>query len=589
MTVDEGYIVTELDSGEDSVLANDFDPDSTITVTVDMDVSNGTLILYEDGTFSYEHNGGETTADSFTYIASDGDLTDTATVEIIVVPVNDPPVAYDDSMSVADGGTTTILDDYSDSVLDNDVDPDSIPTAILDVDVSYGELTLNEDGTFSYTHDGTSLETDFFTYIASDGVLTDTATVTITIIFDNDPPVANSDSITLLEGGTSTELDTLQDSVLANDMDPDPDTTLIAVLNIDVNNGELTLEEDGTFSYTHDGSETTSDSFTYIASDGQLFDIAVVNISITPVNDPPVAMDDEYTTKEDTPLIIDTPGVISNDSDIDSIDLSTALQNEPSHGSLEMSIDGSFTYTPTLNFNGVDTFTYNLSDGYLTASATVTITVTAINDAPEAEDDSYDAVMNETLTVLSPGVLHNDVDIENDSLTAILEDNVVDGVLNFNSDGSFSYKPPDNFIGKVSFSYKIFDGELESNIAIVEIDVSGDNIAPEVSWIWPDLNQGEWIEVGTQIFPLEVYATDNVEVDYVLFRKWDPAAGDNGDWVDLGTVSNSPYRLDLDTSSLHEGFNQITALAYDSSGNSSESYIFLKVWRSLIYLPAVSR
>ena len=171
----------------------------------------------------------------------------------------------------------------------------------------------------------------------------------------------------------------------------------------------------------------------------------------------------------------------------------------------------------------------------------------------------------------------------------MLETNVVDGVLNFNTDGSFSYKPPENFIGKISFSYKTFDGELELNIATVEIDVGGDNVAPEVSWIWPDLNQGEWIEVGTLIFPLEVHATDNVAVDYVLFRKWDPDAGDDGDWVDLGTVSNSPYRLGLDTSTLHEGFNQITALAYDSSGNSCESYIFLKVWRSLVYLPAVRR
>jgi VCBS repeat-containing protein len=491
---------------------------------------------------------------------------------------------------VADGETTTFLDDNSDSVLGNDVDPDNIDLiATLDIDVSYGDLTLNEDGTFSYTHDGSATSSDSFTYIASDGVLTDTATVEINITFVNDPPVANNDSITLLEGGTATKLDSTQSSVLANDIDPDAGTLLTATLQYTVTNGSLTLNEDGTFSYTHDGSETTSDSFTYIASDGQLFDTATVNISITPVNDPPEAVDDDYTTAEDTPLILDAPGVIHNDSDIENDNLSVILQNEPAHGSLELYIDGSFTYTPTLNFNGVDTFTYNLSDGYLTASATATITVTAVNDAPEAENDSYNAVMNKTLTVLSPGVLQNDADIENDPLTAILETNVVDGVLNFNTDGSFSYKPPDNFIGKISFSYKTFDGELESNIATVQIDVSGDDIAPEVSWIWPDLNQGEWIEVGTLIFPLEVHATDNVAVDYVLFQKWDPDAGDDGDWVDLGTVSNSPYRLDLDTSTLHEGFNQITALAYDSSGNSSESYIFLKVWRSLVYLPVVRR
>ena len=143
-----------------------------------------------------------------------------------------------------------------------------------------------------------------------------------------------------------------------------------------------------------------------------------MNISITPVNDPPEAVDDDYTTAEDIPLILDAPGVIHNDLDIENDNLSVIIQNEPAHGSLELNIDGSFTYTPTLNFNGVDTFTYNLSDGYLTASATATITVTAVNDAPEAENDNYSAVMNETLTVLSPGVLTNDADIENDPLTA---------------------------------------------------------------------------------------------------------------------------------------------------------------------------
>ena len=79
--------------------------------------------------------------------------------------------------------------------------------------------------------------------------------------------------------------------------------------------------------------------------------------------------------------------------------------------------------------------------------------------------------MNETLTVPSPDVVQNDGDIENDPLTAILEAHVTDGMLNLNTDGSFSYKPPDNFVGKITFSYNMFDGEFELNIAAVEIDI----------------------------------------------------------------------------------------------------------------------
>jgi large repetitive protein len=90
-----------------------------------------------------------------------------------------------------------------------------------------------------------------------------------------------------------------------------------------------------------------------------------------------------YSTGEDTVLTVNAPGVLANDSDADGNQLSAVLGSGPSHGTLTLNPDGSFLYTPTANYNGPDSFTYRASDGTATSSlATVTLTVTAVNDAP---------------------------------------------------------------------------------------------------------------------------------------------------------------------------------------------------------------
>src|SRR2546430_16290873 len=132
------------------------------------------------------------------------------------------------------------------------------------------------------------------------------------------------------------------------------------------------------------------DCFTYKASDGQAqSDVATVTITVTPVNDAPVAAnDDSYTTPEDTQLTVSAPGVLANDSDVDGDTLSAVLVSGPSHGTLTLNGDGSLGYMPALNFNGTDSFTYKASDGQAQSGvATATITVTPVNDAPVAAND----------------------------------------------------------------------------------------------------------------------------------------------------------------------------------------------------------
>src|SRR2546428_835198 len=194
-----------------------------------------------------------------------------------------------------------------------------------------------------------------------------------------------------------------------------------------------------------------TDSFTYKASDGQAQSgVATVTITVTPVNDAPVAAnDDSYTTPEDTQLTVSAPGVLANDSDVDGDTLSAVLVSGPTRGTLTLNGDGSLVYMPALNFNGTDSFTYKASDDQAQSGvATVTITVTPVNDAlVAANDDSYTTPEDTQLTVsteIYPLTLHDALPI---SLSAVLVSGPTRGTLTLNGDGSLIYMPALNFNG----------------------------------------------------------------------------------------------------------------------------------------------
>ena len=214
------------------------------------------------------------------------DLT-SAMFSINITPINDSPIALTENIIVDEGGVATILDNTNTSVLDNDTDAESTPlTAVLVDDVTNGVLILNNNGTFSYTHNGTETTTDSFTYKANDGELdSQLVTVTIAINLINENPIALTENIIVDEGGVATILDNTNTSVLDNDTDAES-TPLTAVLVDDVTNGVLILNNNGTFSYTHNGTETTTDSFTYKANDGELdSQLVTVTIAINLINE----------------------------------------------------------------------------------------------------------------------------------------------------------------------------------------------------------------------------------------------------------------------------------------------------------------
>ncbi len=164
--------------------------------------------------------------------------------------------------------------------------------------------------------------------------------------------------------------------MLDNDTDADGDT-LTAVLVDDVTNGTLTLDSDGSFIYVPNADYFGTDTFTYVANDGtDDSNTATVTITVLAVNDPPVAVDDDYTTNEDTTLIVTLLDVLVNDTDVEGDPLIAVLVDDVANGTLTLDSDGSFTYVPNANYNGTDTFTYVANDGTDNSNtATVTITV----------------------------------------------------------------------------------------------------------------------------------------------------------------------------------------------------------------------
>jgi VCBS repeat-containing protein len=186
----------------------------------------------------------------------------------------------------------------------------------------------------------------------------------------------------------------------------------------------------------------------------------------------PVAVADGYSTAEDVALTVNAPGVLANDTDADGDALTATKVSDPAHGAVALNADGSFTYTPTANFAGTDSFTYKANDGTADSNvATATITVNPVNDAPVAVDDAYTTTQAVPVVVTAPGLLTNDSDVEGSPLTATGFGTASHGVVTGNADGSFTYAPEVTFTGTDSFTYDANDGTADSNVATVTITV----------------------------------------------------------------------------------------------------------------------
>ncbi|MCU7864062.1 MAG: tandem-95 repeat protein, partial [Candidatus Thiodiazotropha sp. (ex Lucinoma borealis)] len=427
--------------GSGTVLNNDTGlGDTPVTVSlVTGPTQSAAFSLNTDGTFSYTHNGSENFSDSFTYRITDNDgESSDATVNITITPVSDAtPVAVVDTITVAEGATITTLNGGSGTVLNNDTGLGDTPVTVSLVTgpTQSAAFTLNTDGTFSYTHNGSENFTDSFIYRVTDNDgQTSDATVTINITPVSDAtPVAVVDSINVAEGGTATSLVGGATNVLSNDTGLGDTPVTVSLVTGPTQSAAFTLNADGTFSFTHNGSENYIDSFTYRVTDndGQSSD-ATVLINVTANNHPPVASDISINVVEDTVYT----GILPIASDDDGDDVTYQLESNSAHGSVLVNGDGSFSYAPDADYYGADSFTYSISDGNGGNNTyTVVINIGAVNDNPVITSHSGNG--NVMLTIEENTSVVTRVtagDPDNDTISFAIDDGTDLGLFNIDSE-----------------------------------------------------------------------------------------------------------------------------------------------------------
>ena len=463
--VDDTSATDEETSVSINVIGNDSDVDGdAVSVSAVFTPASGSAVDNGDGTVTYTPNQDFFGADSFQYSISDGNGgLDTAMVRVTVNNINDRPTAVNDDATTNEDTQVTI------NVLANDSDVDGDALTVSDVTQPANGTVTNNGSDVTYTPNSGYNGSDTFDYVASDGNGgLDTATVTVTVNSVNDRPVAVDDNATTDED-TQVTID-----VLANDSDPDGDALTVSDVTQGTH-GSVTINIDSTVTYTPDANYNGSDSFTYVASDGNGgTDTATVTVTINAVNDRPVAVNDTTNTDEETAVVIN---VLANDSDVDGDALSVSSVTSPANGSV-VNNGTNVTYTPNTNFTGTDTFDYVASDGNGGLdTATVVVTVLNVNDKPVAVDDSASLYEDNSITI---NVVSNDTDADNDVLVINGVGTPSNGSATKASDSTVTYSPNANFFGADSFAYYVSDGNGGLDTGMVYIDVMPINDPPEI-------------------------------------------------------------------------------------------------------------
>ena len=510
---------TDVDSAQDNWKA--------VTTATTSASGYGTYTVTSDGVWTYTLDNthpavdaldvGAPLTDSFTVMTADGQ---SKVVTIVITGAEDAPVfvatgfsgtATEAGVTPGETGSATAAIPATGDANYSDVDTgdaDDVWVAVTTPATSvsnYGTFTVTAAGVWTYTVDdtnaavnalqvgGTTL-TDTFTITATNG---GPKTITVTINGANDAPVTINDAETFLENApikfdvvtNDTDVDNLNADLVIGRANVRGSDTYTNGLTVGADNRTLIFDQN---SYVHIVDGQTVTGFDYLKAgeiakveiDYNTVDPAGANsrtvtnppygtftVTITGVNDAPDANDASAMTDEDTQL-----GGNVTASDVDGPSLTYLLTTGATNGTVVFNPNGSYTYTPNANFNGTDSFTFTASDGSLSDTGTVSITVNPVNDAPVAADGTNAGA--EDGGVIAGTVVATDV--EGDALiySVVSGPSAAQGTLSFLANGSYSFTPAANFNGPVSFTYMANDGTDDSNVATVSITVTEVNDAP---------------------------------------------------------------------------------------------------------------
>ena len=489
---------------------------------------NGSVHLDGD-IVRYEHDGSETTVGGFTYTITDGATTATREAVVDVVPVNDPPVGATDRIGAHEGGAVSV---HVSQLLANDFDVDSPTFRLTGVGgAANGSVRLERD-TITYVHDGSETTVGGFTYTLTDGSAEGTGEVVVDVTPVNDPPVAVGDRFGVDEGAA------LLLDVLANDIDVDGDTLRLVEVGGAVN-GSLHLDGD-TIRYEHDGSETTSDGFTYTLTDGSVEATAQVVVDVTPVNDPPVAVADRTGVDEGGAVSVDVSVLLANDTDVDSESFRITAVGGAVNGSVWLDGD-----TIHYEHDGSETtaggFTYTVNDGSADATGEVVVDVAPVNDPPIAAADRTTVDEGGTVSLQVSELLANDTDVDSETFAFTGVGGAVNGTVRL--DGAIiTYEHDGSQTAAGGFTYTITDGSLEATGEVIAA-VAPVNDAPVAVADGTGVDEG-----GTVSLDASALLANDFDVD-----------GDTLRVTAVGGAVNGSVRLDGATITYeHDGSETVT-------------------------------
>lgn len=559
-----------------SITANDTDVEGPVnTASIDLIPSTigeeKTITIAGQGTYTANSNGtitfvpvlnyaGTATPVGYTIKDPEGEVSNIATITVTVTPVNDPPVAVNDVATTNEdvaitfsvtGNDADIDADGSIDITTIDLDPSTAGTQTTVTIAGQGTFVANNNGTVTFTpvagyNSGAGNVTPIsYTVKDNTGLVSNTATITVKVLAKA-PPVANPDAVTTAEDTPVTF------SVSANDTDFNGNIT-IALGSIDLDPATsgsedkvFTVSGQGTYVANNDGTVTftpvlnynsglgTATPINYTIKDntGLVSNSTTIRVTVTAVNDPPVAVNDIATTSEDTPV---TFSISANDIDVDgtidvtSIDLdpaTTGIQTTltiTGQGTYTLNNNGTVTFVPVLNYNSgsgsATPITYTIRDntGLLSNIATISVRVSPVNDPPSVSNIPKSGSVGQTILFNSIDFKNKFTDPDGDALTRIgivslplngtlrlYSTNIVAGqeISLADLDG-ISFIPDANWSGVTNFVWNGFDGSvyaLATANGIITINPNAANNPPVVTNVPKSGLQGQTILFKTVDF-----------------------------------------------------------------------------------------
>ncbi|WP_116870716.1 tandem-95 repeat protein [Vibrio splendidus] len=474
-TIDEDSVLT---FSESQILVNASDVEGDVElVGINYDGSDGIFTVNGDGTCSFAPNenfNGQVQLD--VTIQDENGATVETHINVDVLPINDPPVSGDLAYTINEDSSITLTQDQL-LARAGDIDSDNLEAINLSTDEN-ATIQQNEDGSYTITPDADyNGDLDLsFDIIDNDGGEVQVG-LDITVNPLNDLPQAQDQQFTIEEDGTLLFTD---EDLLAGASDIDGDELSIENVLYTGADGVLSDNGDGTYSFAPNENFNGDVQFSFDVSDGTGSTAAVIDVSVTPENDPPVAGSTAYTVQEDGQITISAEQLLANSSDVEGDVSLSSVSYGGDDGTFVDNGNGTFTFTPNENFDGdISLDVVVVDEDGATATTTAGIDVIAVNDGPETSGIQAEVDEDNAITITQEQLLANATDVEGDDLTASnLQTNDPDATIVANDDGSFTITHTENFNGELDFTYSISDGENEV-LTTLDLTVNPVNDAPE--------------------------------------------------------------------------------------------------------------